>query len=139
MNNAVLISIKPKWCRLITTGEKTIEVRKSRPIRLSEPFVCYIYESGNGVIGHFTCDDIAPIMLVGCTGQEPVYRSIDRNWYTHPVNYDAMCLSPNELKIYGSGGGLYGWHITNLTLYNTAKELKAFGLTRPPQSWCYVE
>lgn len=39
---AVLISIKPKWCDLIIHGEKTVEVRKSRP-KLQTPFKCYIY------------------------------------------------------------------------------------------------
>lgn len=28
---AVLISIQPKWCELIASGKKTIEVRKTRP------------------------------------------------------------------------------------------------------------
>ena len=39
---SVLISIKPQWCELIANGEKTIEVRKSRP-KLETPFKCYIY------------------------------------------------------------------------------------------------
>lgn len=39
---AILISIKPKWCDLIIRGEKTIEVRKSRP-KIQTPFKCYIY------------------------------------------------------------------------------------------------
>lgn len=39
---AVLISIRPKWCEKIVNGEKTIEVRKSRP-KLETPFKCYIY------------------------------------------------------------------------------------------------
>jgi len=38
----VLISIRPKWCELIASGKKTIEVRKSRP-KLDTPFKCYIY------------------------------------------------------------------------------------------------
>lgn len=29
MNKSVLISIKPKYCKLIADGEKTIEVRKA--------------------------------------------------------------------------------------------------------------
>lgn len=41
-NKAVLISIKPKWCELIANGEKTIEVRKTKP-KLKPPFKCYIY------------------------------------------------------------------------------------------------
>lgn len=41
---AVLISIQPKWCELIASGEKTVEVRKNIP-KLSIPFKCYIYET----------------------------------------------------------------------------------------------
>ena len=39
---AVLISIRPKWCEKISSGEKTIEVRKTKP-KLETPFKCYIY------------------------------------------------------------------------------------------------
>ena len=44
MKNAVMISIRPKWCELIANGEKTIEIRKTRP-RLATPVKCYIYET----------------------------------------------------------------------------------------------
>ena len=30
MSKAVMISIRPKWCNLIASGKKTIEVRKTR-------------------------------------------------------------------------------------------------------------
>ena len=39
---SVLISIQPKWVEKIIKGEKTIEVRKTRP-KLETPFKCYIY------------------------------------------------------------------------------------------------
>ena len=39
---AVMISIQPKWCELIASGKKTIEVRKTRP-KIDTPFKCYIY------------------------------------------------------------------------------------------------
>ena len=39
---SVLISIQPKWCELIASGKKTVEVRKSRP-KLETPFKVYIY------------------------------------------------------------------------------------------------
>ena len=42
MSKAVMISIRPKWCEKIARGEKTIEVRKTRP-KLETPFKCYIY------------------------------------------------------------------------------------------------
>lgn len=39
---SVMISIKPKWCELIASGKKTIEIRKTRP-KIDTPFKCYIY------------------------------------------------------------------------------------------------
>lgn len=78
----VLISIQPKWCELIASGKKTVEVRKTRP-KTDVPFKCYIYQTklrwvytllhalgffaiarrlarGTGkVIGEFVCDCIA--------------------------------------------------------------------------------
>ena len=44
MNKAVMISIQPKWCELIASGKKTIEVRKSEP-KLDIPFQVYIYQT----------------------------------------------------------------------------------------------
>lgn len=38
----VLISIRPEWCERIANGEKTVEVRKTKP-KLNTPFKCYIY------------------------------------------------------------------------------------------------
>ena len=94
MSKAALISIKPKWCEKIACGEKTIEVRKTRP-KLDTPFKCYIYCTLQGcneffrvdlggdvakwnrgkwadrkgkVIGEFTCDRIDWITHIGYTG-----------------------------------------------------------------------
>lgn len=87
MSKAVLISIKPKWCAKIASGEKTIEVRKTRP-KLDTLFKAYIYctmpdtkdphnilelhgadgkiRKANGkVIGEFTCERIALIAYDG--------------------------------------------------------------------------
>ena len=76
---SVLISIQPKWVDKIASGEKTIEVRKTRP-KLETPFKCYIYQTKkfvavditdgankyrpflrqnqDKVIGEFVCDRI---------------------------------------------------------------------------------
>lgn len=40
---AVLLSIRPEWCSRIFSGCKTVEIRKTRPVSLKEPFKCYIY------------------------------------------------------------------------------------------------
>lgn len=62
MSKAVLISIRPKWCELIASGKKTVEIRKTRP-KLETPFKCYIY-----------CTNKKPFLVWG-----DVYRG---NWET---------------------------------------------------------
>jgi predicted transcriptional regulator len=175
---AVLISIQPKWCSLIASGEKTVEVRKTEP-KIALPFKCYIYETqgktdepwmdedghmifrGRGmVIGEFECKDILKFTL-DPYGHHEYFISDD--------DLEASCLTYEELWNYGKGKTLYGWHISDLVIYDKPKELWEFHkpcediknclnknfreagrcldkcfdcgneLTRPPQSWCYVE
>ena len=147
---SVLISIKPKYVELIANGEKTIEVRKSAPKEV--PFKAYIYETkgatempwvdedghfiykGRGqVIGEFICDRITDISVV--------VKNCNEN-YNHVYHNDeckGSCLTWKELQEYGKGKPLYGWHISDLVIYDKPKELSNFNLKRPPQSWCYVE
>lgn len=155
---AVLLSIQPRWCDLIASGEKTIEVRKTRPA-IETPFKVYIYctndrknhfwtgkrylyvdershnafdKDGNGkVIGEFICD---AIIDVDCDSIAP-FDKITGNYV------DKQCrLSREELWEYTGGFCAYGWHISELKIYNDQpKSLSEFGLKRPPQSWRYVE
>ena len=175
MSKAVMLSIRPKWCEKIASGEKTVEVRKTRP-KLETPFKCYIYctlqgcneffrvdlggdvakwnrgkwadRKGN-VIGEFTCDRI--------------YEIAPLNHAPDDVKKQA-CLTREEIVNYLNGTG-YGWHISDLRIYDTPKELSEFKtlcrvdadccacpyynytkmecdgrvIGRPPQSWCYVQ
>lgn len=52
---SVLISIQPKWVEKIASGQKTIEVRKTRP-KIETPFKCYIYMTKNGSFKDFETD-----------------------------------------------------------------------------------
>lgn len=189
MSKAVLISIRPKWCEKIINGDKTIEVRKTRP-KMNTPFKCYIYCTiggqdlnipisqerimrdyletgsmkslncplGNGkVIGEFTCDQIDWITHIGYTGIPNLVetRICDAaNMRTSPVGglLNAACLTPKMLNDYLAWGDGYGWHITDLRIYDAPRELSEFtglrntrfgaapyDIKRAPQSWCYVE
>lgn len=160
MSKAVMLSIRPKFCEKIASGEKTIEVRKTRP-KLDTPFKCYIYCTQSGValgawgkrgkvIGEFTCDRI--------------YWLAPLNHAPEDVEQQA-CLTREEIVNYLKGTG-YGWHISDLKIYDKPRELREFKksnrdcfyadlglakrdcpdckdpgcfLERPPQSWCYVE
>ena len=169
MSKAVMLSIRPKWCEKIASGEKTIEVRKTKP-KLGTPFKCYIYctvetagydalwvldaptrekysfvavsaylenpkgaNKGNGkVIGEFTCDRIYGIGKRGIPENfDYCYLSLNE-WGNDDIEVEiraisASCVSKEELNTYGSKAPfLYGWHITDLKIYNTPKELSEF-------------
>ena len=69
------------------------------------------------------CDPFCP---------ESMYHMIE-------LSYNSL-VSPNELEKYaGKSCVLYGWHISDLAIYDKPKKLEEFNLTRAPQSWQYVE
>lgn len=144
---SVLISIHPRWCDLIASGKKTIEVRKSCP-KIETPFKCYIYETkarsdmptfvdedghvlytGRGqVIGEFVCDriDIVASICTPCMD----YITVNDKWDTHFS--DISCLNVDELgKYLGFNKDGYGWHISDLKIYDNPLELSEF--------WAYNE
>ena len=165
MRKAVLISIRPEWCQKIMAGRKTIEVRKTRP-KMDTPFRGYIYrtkgtvphiingkwvqmEVGGTIIAEFTCDRIYELEM----------RSPGGSYYVkgedQPTTNDVArhsCLTLWDMHEYLQAGKGYGWHISNLRIYDHPRDLWEFTglretkfgaepvpITRPPQSWRYVE
>lgn len=162
---SVLISIKPKYCELIVNGEKTIEVRKTRP-KIETPFKCYIYMTQGDlkdlgsysewiyknrmkVIGEFVCDGII----------------IDKTFGRDDMFNTCACMSEDEAVSYCIYKETYGWHISDLKIYDKPKPIMQFykpcpiewkncpvcefysnytgccmnNINRPPQSYMYVE
>lgn len=178
---SVLISTRPKLVEKIChkigedeTGkaiyEKRIEVRNTAPQEV--PFKCYIYETkgqyvkfthgahtkygyGRGkVIGWFICDKVDEYHYDYCDGVD-----IDDDTILETA------IDREDINIYAKGKTLYGWHISDLKIYDNPKECSEFRkpcdrfldcctcrrlvrneymscdnkITRPPQSWMYVE
>ena len=144
---SVLISIQPKWAEKIASGEKTIEVRKSAPQEV--PFKAYIYctkekkqddiiwagvcgDRGkwNGrVIGEFVCDKVDEYNFHnGLTefNSMGLPSRIYGSYLIFADDYKSMCLSYDEVKNYGKGKTLYGWHISDLKIYDKPRELSDF-------------
>lgn len=208
MAKAVLISISPKWCEKIASGEKTIEVRKTRP-KLQTPFKVYIYCTkskgrliailkdgdenygeiyhgkpvfikqddgsvcdmwGNRqkVIAEFTCDRIYKIDK---DSTDFLFKAGGLSVYKQAAEEKcdlSVAMTDDELHGYLGHYQGYGWHISELKIYDTPKELTEFhtwkkckscsksgyestaciydencmipaAITKAPQSWCYVE
>lgn len=93
------------------------------------------------VIGEFVCDKILDIFI----------SSSDPNM--KPLPFPCTGLTDKQIMDYlGNGVTGYGWHISELKIYDKPKELREFcrmektkewafpqRITKPPQSWCYVE
>ena len=161
---AVLLSIRPQWCELIASGEKTVEVRKNAP-KLGMPFMVYMYQTKKRwiykllpwlqarqakVIGEFVCDrvDKYDYAVIACAKFEVNGGEVEER-----KRYNAgACLSAEEMFEYSGGKTLYGWRISDLKIYEQPKMLGEFitpsgtggvsgnhYLYHPAQSWCYVE
>ena len=146
MMKSIMISIKPKWCELIASGKKTIEIRKTRP-KIDTPFRCYIYctkekdiseilwtgkkqeigkisDKSNGkVIGEFVCDEIMTYAFSDVSTDVGIFSYYER--YVKN-DCDCDCLTDDEIIDYGNGVTLYGWHISELKIYDEPKELCEF-------------
>lgn len=113
-----------------------------------------ILEQGFGkVIGEFVCDCIRPFDVPYPAFQNEMDKDI----------LEQTCCTYYQLHRYAYHDKLYGWHISKLVIYPKPKKLSDFfgkcdkpvlfdcsfcheygtksckQLTRPPQSWCYVE
>lgn len=153
MSKSVLISVNPEWCELIASGEKTVEVRKTKP-KLETPFKVYIYCTsprksgdiflvagktiqGNGkVIGEFVCDKAERIMADGTCHPQYGYGGTRYNFghledaqLSEQELYDylgepvVLIDSPCYTKTEFNG---YAWHISDLKIYDKPRELSEF-------------
>lgn len=145
----VMISIKPKWCGLIASGKKTIEVRKTKP-KIELPFKCYIYCTKNKAKSDFFfTDEVRGDDYIPHLGNSSVVGEFVCDYIYHNISYDTAntCVSAYDLKEYANNGKpLYGWHISDLYKclylgYDKVCDIENLGqpLFRPPQSWCYCE
>ena len=187
---SVLISIQPKWCGLIASGKKTVEVRKTKP-KLKTPFKVYIYctnnkdmlwilkeserESRRKIASIFTAKDVGG--ATKANGKVIGEFVCDEIKDCREVFIAPTCLTTDEWLKYTDGykRKVWGWHISDLVIYDKPRELGEFSrkcektpcegcehlkyqgvnsaeydydceflgnripITRPPQSWCYVE
>lgn len=184
MKNAVLISIRPEWVKKILNGEKTLEIRKTEP-KINTPFKCYIYCTLGGevisyndycgydmqdfredfisngkVVAEFTCDNIHCILAEEFIIREDAENALKGSLLSITKAKEYAGWKPGSYR--ADCKPLYGWHISDLKVYEKRKELRDFAqchkcefhaackdheyscngehiLKRPPQSWVYVE
>ncbi|GEM_PF-977693 len=129
----IIISIRKKWWDLIKSGEKTLELRKTKPKRytrrnchlkpgngmtvkeLTLPFFCYVYvPEEKAVCGSFSCNTIYD--LFGANVED-----------ISKVPFEAQ----EEYRRQGRNG-LAGWKVGMVQEFDDKKPLSAFGVKRAP-------
>lgn len=187
MSKAVLMSMHPKWCYKIckiigidffgkTKYWKRLDLRKSTPKVV--PFKAYIYCTKDAKLqlwvgkrysylddrSHNAFDKCVNGKVIGEFVCDYVLRHCEMS--NADIAEEMSCVAREEIFEYSNGKEVFGWHISNLKIYDKPKELSEFkkinrecwyadlGLAkrdcpecqnkgcfiqRPPQSWCYVE
>lgn len=141
---AVMFSINRPHTDNIKSGVKKSELR-TRPPKIDEPYEAYIYE---------------PLKNGGCGKVIGEFIAFNENTYRMCMGVPkhlviSGCISVEEIWEYTNKGqkDLTEISIFDLIIYDKPKELseftkpygtiiKAFDsrfITKPPQSWCYVE
>ena len=154
MSKAVLISIRPEWCEKIASGQKTIEVRKTRP-KIETPFKCYIYctkpkiydsttslfldelyrlPSGELKYGssielsafpdQWNKDNFLNGKIIGAFVCERITIPEPVGGIVYCSEYKQTGLSSDEIVHYSNGRQLYAWHISDLVIYDKPKNIR---------------
>lgn len=122
------------------------------------------FHGGGKVIGEFVCDTIA--QLVPGVREPAEYRIVDDRGWAYPIELmlEEALVTAESLFVYLDGENGAAWHISDLKIYDKPKEISEFkkhsrecyfdnlgmatpkcsectqcNLTRPPQSYCFVE
>ena len=171
---SVLASLKPYYYYLVGEGIKKIEVRKNTPrtsdwnkevlFYMSKDVKSFAkipkefqgkYRKHFGKVGmQIVCDEVYEWKYDYCDGVD-----IDDDLILD------TCLDREDINIYAKGKTLYGWHISDLKIYDKPKPIMQFykpcpiewkncpscefystytgccmnNVDRPPQSYMYVE
>lgn len=163
MKKSVLASIKPKYCELIASGKKTVEIRKNRP-KIDVPFKVYIYCTSSDIHSALVVNSLKTTLFRCCNYKtaipsggkigngkvigEFVCDMIDdffvyedgavQNW--NYIKLSQSCLKYTEIAKYiGFGKFGYAWHISDLVIYDKPKELSEFLKYNRTEDECYYQ
>lgn len=118
----VLLSLHQKWWNKMVSGEKVLELRKSKP-KGSPPLRVMVYVTGGvGVVGEFVCLEVLEIKNFEDAEKQSKVSARDIH------NYAA-----------GSRCKVYGWKVAAVQQYEKAMTLSELGIQRAPQSWRYIK
>lgn len=127
-NSYILMSISQKWFDLISNGEKTIEIRKTKPKGDFSGYVLF-YVSKTGATNKILAGKI-----IGYCKIEKITRFTESE-----ESFRLSKVSKEFLESYRNNKDLFAWNISNFTFFMRPHDISEFGFRLPPQSWCYIK
>lgn len=133
MSKAVLISIQPMWCEKIAARWKTLELRKTKP-NIPLPFKCYIYQTKFkwvfNLLRSLELDDIADALTIGFGKVIGEFVCDHIMGHCEMANADLAeqqsYVRRGDVFKYSGGSEVFGWHISDLVIYDKPKDLCEF-------------
>lgn len=129
----IMLSIKPKWAKLIYNGKKKIEWRKNIPQIYFPGMKIYIYETAP------VCKVTGCFMLCDYFSKKAAFGIANPKRHLNSVFKLGRVSLKELIKYQGNSKFVYGWNVHDPQKFDEPKSLSEFGIQRAPQSWQYIK
>lgn len=117
----IVMSIHHEWAEKIYAGEKTVELRKTRPLRRRDWCKVFFYDTTiKAVTGFAIIDNVKSV------------REVDVELVS------ASGVAKERIEAYRSVGRVYAWRIRSTQKFDEPTDVSRYGVQRVPQSWQYA-
>lgn len=118
----ILISIKPKYVKLILSGEKQYEYRKRIPTNVKIA-VIYATTPVKKIVGEILIDEVLSMSPIDLWEKTYIHSGLtSENFFQY---FDSMSIA-------------HALSIKEVIIYEYPMELSALNIKRAPQSWQYI-
>lgn len=122
--STMLLSIKPKYAKVILEGKKQYEFRKSKPKEGINRIIFYASSPQKQVVGEAAIDQI----LEGTPGEiweiAKMAAGITKKFY---------------FSYYAGKDKAVAYKLKDVMIYDTPKSLSDYGISQAPQSFIYLD
>jgi predicted transcriptional regulator len=120
----MLLSIKPKYAKVILEGKKRYEFRKSKPKEGVNRIIFYASAPQKQVVGEATIDEILENTPKEIWEIAKTAAGITRKFY---------------FSYYAGKDRAIAYKLKDVVTYETPKELSDYGIRQAPQSFVYLD
>ena len=120
----MLLSIKPKYAKVILEGKKQYEFRKNKPKNCVDRIIFYASSPQKQIVGEATIDKILEGTPEEIWEIAKTAAGITKKFY---------------FSYYDGKNKAFAYKLKNVVIYETPKKLIDFGVNQAPQSYIYLD